>query len=101
MQRWQFYYNIRLFLGKFRGLGVFWEKINKAIIFFLFIRQVDQYGAYKQVYYQFVMFGYAGYEEGDDDFGWDVELEGVGEEDVEGVEEFNRLVQFVERVRYI
>lgn len=38
------------------------------------------------------MFGYAGYEEGDDDFGWDVELEGVGEEDVEGVEEFNRLV---------
>lgn len=99
-QRWQLHYNTRLLSGKPRGLGALWEKTNKAIIFSLLTRQADQHGAHKQVYHQLAMLGYAGHEEGDDDLGWDVELEGVGEEDAEGVEELNRLVQPAERARH-
>ena len=31
----------------------------------------------------------AGHKEGDDDLGWDVELEGIGEEDADGVQQLN------------
>ena len=39
----------------------------------------------------------AGHKEGDDDLGWDVELEGIGEEDADGVHQLDWLVQPVER----
>jgi len=37
--------------------------------------------------------GHTGHEEGDDDLSRDIELEGVGEEDADGVQQLDRLVQ--------
>lgn len=39
------------------------------------------------------MLGHTGHKEGDDDLSWNVELEGIGEEDADGVEQLHRLVQ--------
>lgn len=63
----------------------------------LLTSQADQHGAYREVYHQPPRLGHSGHEERNDDLGRDVELEGVGEEDADGVEQLNRLVQPAER----
>lgn len=55
----------------------------------LLTRQADQHSPHEQVDHQPPMLRHAGHEEGNDDLGRDVELEGVGEEDADGVEQLH------------
>lgn len=64
----------------------------------LLTRQTDQHGAHGEIYHQLAMLRATGHKEGDDDLSWDVELEGVGEEDADGVQQLNWLVQPAERI---
>lgn len=65
----------------------------------LLTRQADQHSTHEQVHHQLPTLRHTGHKEGDDDLGWDIELEGVGEEDANGVKQLHRLVQPVERAQ--
>lgn len=45
------------------------------------------------------MLRHAGHEEGDDDLGWDEELDGIREENANGVEQLHRLIQPAEKAQ--
>lgn len=74
---------------------------NKKSSFPLLTCQADQRCAHEQVHHQLAVLRCSGHKEGDDDLSWDVELECVGEEDADGVEQLNGLVQPAERAGYL
>lgn len=55
----------------------------------LLTRQADQHSPHGQVDHQPPRLRHTGHKEGNDDLGRDVELEGVGEEDADGVQQFH------------
>lgn len=94
---WQLFHSNRL-SRKPWGLGALWEKKQtKQSSCLLLTRQADQHGAHEQVYHQLPVLGHTGHEEGDDNLSWDIELEGVREEDADGVQQLDWLVQPEER----
>lgn len=66
---------------------------GKECPFILLTGQTDQGCADRQVYKQCPALWHLGDDKGDDDLGWHLELEGVGEEDADGVHQLDRLVQ--------
>lgn len=55
--------------------------------------QADQGRAHRQVHTQCPALRHLGDGERDDDLGWDVELEGIGEENANRIHQLDRLVQ--------
>ena len=71
--------------------------LGKESPFVLLTGQTDQGCADRQVCKQRPALWHLGDDDGDDDLSWDVELEGIGEEDADGVHQLDWLVQPVER----
>lgn len=96
---WQFHYNVNSPSWKLWRLGALGKKQTRQFSHVLLTCQANQHGAHQQVHRQLPMLRHAGHEEGDDDLGWDEELDGIGEEDANGVEQLHRLVQPAERAQ--
>lgn len=63
--------------------------LGKECPFILLTSQTDQDCADRQVYRQCPVLRHLGDDNGDDDLGWDVELESVGEEDADRVHQLD------------
>lgn len=77
----------------------FGRKQTRHLSRLLLTCQADQHSTHKQVYHQLTTLRHSGHKERDDDLGWDIELQGISEEDADGVEQLNRLVQPAERAK--